>query len=112
MKVIELIFELEKMNPEKEVIFWDGTDNHDVGQVSEDEINNEEVVLNSANCLGLNDTIEVPIITFAFIHKYNNAVIYIGGINLADAEETLYGLVGDSGEWTVNNEEGENDLEG
>jgi hypothetical protein len=112
MKVIELIFELEKMSPEKEVIFWDGEDNHDIRQVSEDEINNLEVVLNSANCLGLDDYIEVPVITYAFIHQHTNAVMYIGGINLQEAEQNLFELVEHASEWVVNNKEGENDTEG
>ena len=49
MRVKELINELKKCNPNRDVIFWNGDDNIDIDYCNEDECNDKDVIL------GMND---------------------------------------------------------
>tara|TARA_Y100000114_G_C11684680_1_gene290434 strand:+ start:683 stop:826 length:144 start_codon:yes stop_codon:yes gene_type:complete len=45
MKVKELILKLKKLNPNKDVVFWDKQDNWDINFCHEDSGNDEDVIL-------------------------------------------------------------------
>lgn len=110
MKNKELIEKLQEFELDLDVIFWDGTDNHDIGLICFDDVNEQEIILNSANCLTLDDTVLVKR-NFTFVNIYNTSILILTDDNYEDALVQLSEVVRNIDEWGCENEEGELHIE-